>query len=90
MRAKFHESSFNSERISSFLGDSYRRDFRQNERQPIVGHSRECEISKHAADLCADRFLEPATAQEHYEPPRHYFHMLPAGHRSHPGPFESV
>jgi len=42
------------------------------------------------ADLCADRFLEPATAQEHYEPPRHYFHMLPAGHRSHPGPFESV
>lgn len=42
------------------------------------------------ADLCADRFLEPATAQEHYEPPRHYFHMLPAGHRSRPGPFESV
>ena len=41
-------------------------------------------------DLCADRFLEPATAQEHYEPPRHYFHMLPAGHRSRPGPFESV
>ncbi|HEV2956025.1 MAG TPA: hypothetical protein VGX95_07890 [Xanthobacteraceae bacterium] len=42
------------------------------------------------ADLCADRFLEPATAQEHYEPPRHYFHMLPAGHRSRPGPFEQV
>jgi hypothetical protein len=42
------------------------------------------------ADLCADRFLEPATAQEHYEPPRHYFHMLSAGHRSRPGPFESV
>lgn len=42
------------------------------------------------ADLCADRFLEPATAQEHYEPPRHYFHMLPAGHRSRPGPFENV
>ena len=42
------------------------------------------------ADLCADRFLEPATAQEHYEPPRHYFHMLPAGHRSRPGPFEKV
>jgi len=42
------------------------------------------------ADLCADRFLEPATAQEHYEPPRHYFHMLPAGHRSRPGPFVQV
>jgi hypothetical protein len=42
------------------------------------------------ADLTADRFLEPATAQEHYEPPRHYFHMLPAGHRSRPGPFVAV
>jgi len=42
------------------------------------------------ADLCADRFLEPATAEEHYEPPRHYFHMLPAGHRSSPGPFVEV
>jgi hypothetical protein len=42
------------------------------------------------ADLCADRFLEPATAAEHYEPPRHYFHMLPAGHRSRPGPFVEV
>jgi hypothetical protein len=42
------------------------------------------------ADLCGDRFLEPATAQEHYEPPRHYFHMLPSGHRSRPGPFVPV
>ena len=42
------------------------------------------------ADLCADRFLEPATAQEHYEPPRHYFHMLPSGHRARPGLFEAV
>jgi hypothetical protein len=42
------------------------------------------------ADLCGDRFLEPATAQEHYEPPRHYFHMLPAGHRSRPGPFVAL
>ena len=42
------------------------------------------------ADLCADRFLEPATAQEHYEPPRHYFHLLPAGHPSRPGPFVAV
>jgi hypothetical protein len=42
------------------------------------------------ADLTADRFLEPATAEEHYEPPRHYFHILPAGHRSRPGPFVEV
>jgi hypothetical protein len=42
------------------------------------------------ADLAGDRFLAPATAQEHYEPPRHYFHMLPSGHRSRPGPFVAV
>jgi hypothetical protein len=43
------------------------------------------------ADLTADRFLEPATAQEHYEPARHYFHLLPAGClRPRPGPFEQV
>ena len=42
------------------------------------------------ADLTGDKFLAPATAQEHYEPPRHYFHMLPSGHRSRPGPFEPV
>jgi hypothetical protein len=42
------------------------------------------------AELAGDRFLEPATAQEHYEPPRHYFHMLPSGHRSRPGPFVPV
>jgi hypothetical protein len=42
------------------------------------------------ADLAGDRFLVPATAQEHYEPPRHYFHMLPSGHRSRPGPFVAV
>jgi hypothetical protein len=43
------------------------------------------------ADLCANRFLEPATAQEHYEPARHYFHLLPAGClRPRPGPFEAV
>jgi hypothetical protein len=42
------------------------------------------------ADLCRDRFLEPATAEEHYEPARHYFHLLPAGHKSRPGPFVSV
>lgn len=43
------------------------------------------------ADLCGDRFLEPATAQEHYEPPRHYFHLLPSGClRPRPGPFVEV
>ena len=42
------------------------------------------------ADLCADKFLEPATAQEHYEPPRHYFHLLPSGHKPRPGRFAAV
>jgi hypothetical protein len=42
------------------------------------------------ADLCGDKFLEPATAAEHYEPPRHFFHLLPAGHKGRPGPFVTV
>ena len=42
------------------------------------------------ADLCGEKFLEPATAAEHYEPPRHYFHLLPAGHKGRPGPFIAV
>ena len=42
------------------------------------------------ADLTGDLFLEPPTAAEHYEPPRHYLHLLPAGHKSRPGPFVSV
>ena len=43
------------------------------------------------ADLAGDRFIEPATAEEHYEPPRHYFYLLPSGgHRSRPGPFVTV
>lgn len=41
-------------------------------------------------DLCGDKFLEPATAAEHYEPPRHFFHLLPAGHKGYPGPFVAV
>jgi hypothetical protein len=41
-------------------------------------------------DLCGDRFLEPATAAEHYEPPRHFFHLLPAGHKGRPGAFVAV
>jgi len=42
------------------------------------------------ADLCSTKFLEPATAAEHYEPPRHFFHLLPAGHKGRPGPFVTV
>lgn len=42
------------------------------------------------AELCGELFLEPATAAEHYEPPRYYLHLLPAGHKSRPGPFVSV
>ncbi len=42
------------------------------------------------ADLTADKFLEPATAEEHYEPPRHYFHLLPSGHKPRPGRFVAV
>jgi hypothetical protein len=43
------------------------------------------------ADLAGNHFLEPATAQEHYEPPRHYFYLLPSGGlRSRPGPFVPV
>jgi hypothetical protein len=41
-------------------------------------------------DLCGSHFLEPATAAEHYEPPRHFFHLLPAGHKGRPGPFVTV
>ncbi|MEJ0076510.1 MAG: hypothetical protein WDO17_13860 [Alphaproteobacteria bacterium] len=42
-------------------------------------------------DLCADRFLEPATAEEHYEPPRHFFSFLLAGPQApKPGPYVGV
>lgn len=42
-------------------------------------------------DLCADHFLEPATAEEHYEPPRHFFSLLLAGpHAPQPGPYVTV
>jgi hypothetical protein len=42
-------------------------------------------------DLCADQFLEPATAEEHYEPPRHFFSFLLAGPQApKPGPYVSV
>ena len=42
-------------------------------------------------DLCADHFLEPATAEEHYEPPRHFFSLLLAGPQApRPGPYVAV
>ena len=41
-------------------------------------------------DLCGGHFLEPATAHEHYEPPRHFLYLLPSGHLPRPGPFEAV
>ena len=49
-----------------------------------------CESAVREADLCGDLFLEPATAEEHYEPPRHYLHLLPSGHSPRPGPFVAV
>ncbi len=41
-------------------------------------------------DIGRDRFLEPATAEEHYEPPRYFFAALLAGHRARPGPYIPV
>lgn len=31
-------------------------------------------------DLCCDWFIEPATAEEHYEPPRYFFAGIHFGH----------
>jgi hypothetical protein len=41
-------------------------------------------------DAAQDRFLDPATAEEHYEPPRYHFALLKAGHSAQPGPFVMV
>jgi len=42
-------------------------------------------------DLCADHFITPATAEEHYEPPRHFFSLLLAGPSApRPGPYVTV
>jgi hypothetical protein len=41
-------------------------------------------------DLCGDRFLEPATAEEHYEPERYFTRVMPSGHVGRPGGFQSV
>jgi hypothetical protein len=41
-------------------------------------------------DLCGDLFLEPATAEEHYEPPRYFANVMPAGHSGRPGHYLNV
>jgi hypothetical protein len=41
-------------------------------------------------DLVGDLFLDPPTAEEHYEPPRYYFASLKAGHRPQLGPYVTV
>jgi hypothetical protein len=41
-------------------------------------------------DLCRDRFMEPATAEEHYEPARYFASVMPSGHPGRPGPFLNV
>ncbi len=41
-------------------------------------------------DLAGNLFLDPPTAEEHYEPPRYYFILLKAGHRPQPGPYVTV
>jgi hypothetical protein len=40
-------------------------------------------------DLCEDHFIEPATAEEHYEPTR-YFYAAQSGHPSRLGPYVTV
>jgi hypothetical protein len=40
--------------------------------------------------VAAGHFLDPPSAEEHYEPPRYFFADLAAGHRPRPGPFASV
>jgi hypothetical protein len=41
-------------------------------------------------ELCGDLFVEPATAEEHYEPDRYFARYMPAGHQGRPGPYETV
>lgn len=42
-------------------------------------------------DLCGDHFVNPATSEEHYEPPRHFFSFLLAGPQAPKvGPYVSV
>jgi hypothetical protein len=41
-------------------------------------------------ELAQDWFLDPPTAEEHYEPPRYYFSLLKAGHPAEPRPYLNV
>src|SRR5215471_17621430 len=41
-------------------------------------------------ELCGDLFLEPATSEEHYEPDRYFYRMMPAGHAGRPGRYQTV
>jgi hypothetical protein len=41
-------------------------------------------------ELCKDLFLGPATAEEHYEPPRYFAKVMPAGHSGRPGHYLNV
>ena len=41
-------------------------------------------------DLCGDHFVQPATAEEHYEPARYYFASLNVGHPARVGPYVTV
>jgi hypothetical protein len=41
-------------------------------------------------DLCGDQFLEPATSEEHYEPPRYFSSVMPSGHAGRPGRYLEV
>jgi hypothetical protein len=41
-------------------------------------------------DLCADHFLKPATAAEHYEPARYFFAQLSTGHEPAIGPLVTI
>jgi hypothetical protein len=40
--------------------------------------------------FAGDHFLDPPTAEEHYEPPRYFFSFLRAGHPPQPGPYVLV
>jgi hypothetical protein len=41
-------------------------------------------------DLAGDLFLDPPTAEEHYEPPRYFFGYLKGGHPPEVGPYLTV
>ena len=41
-------------------------------------------------ELCRDLFIEPATAEEHYEPPRYYLAFSRAGRGPRPGPYQTI